>query len=358
MKYILFLLLLWAVAANAQTKVISGTTFYTKTGTDAAIKAIPKQTITIPQSVSDSIVKVIYNQVSTLFLSRADSVNLNGWTSLYQNSLKLNTTDTTHFVNIYSNQSVAGNKTFSGSNTYGTPASINLSNATALPVSSGISGLGTGVATWLATPSSANLLAALTTKTGTGDAMFSISPTLTGIATTDTILTKRLNLTGSNYTAKINLASTGSYTVANGMVWGNNDVALYQSTQFGLATNGSFSSLGGIVTNSTLSVTGLTTLAGLKTGYVAKTANYTVGANDYAIECTANSFNVTLPTAVGRTGAVFEIVNSGAGTISILTTSSQTFVNVAATPTSLTMATVGTRVVKSNGANWMLISSL
>ncbi len=38
--------------------------------------------------------------------------------------------------------------------------------------------LGTGVATFLATPSSANLLAALTDETGTGSAVFSTSPTL------------------------------------------------------------------------------------------------------------------------------------------------------------------------------------
>lgn len=92
--------------------------------------------------------------------------------------------------------------------------------------------------------------------------------------------------------------------------------------------------------------------------YVAKSANYTVTNSDETIECTANTFQITLPTAVGIAGRSFIIVNSGAGTITVGTTSSQTFVNVTATPTTLTMATVGTRVVKSNGANWMLISSL
>lgn len=62
----------------------------------------------------------------------------------------------------------------------GTPSSGTLTNATGLPVATGISGLGTGVATFLATPSSANLLSALTTKTGTGNAVFSASPTFTG----------------------------------------------------------------------------------------------------------------------------------------------------------------------------------
>jgi hypothetical protein len=88
-------------------------------------------------------------------------------------------------------------------------------------------------------------------------------------------------------------------------------------------------------------------------GYVAKTATYTATVNDYTIECTANTFTVTLPTAVGITGRIYNVVNSGAGTITIGTTSSQTFVNVVATPTTLTLAAVGSVMVQSNGANWM-----
>lgn len=54
----------------------------------------------------------------------------------------------------------------------GTPSSVTLTNATGLPISTGVSGLGTGVATFLATPSSANLRAALTDEVGTGSAYF------------------------------------------------------------------------------------------------------------------------------------------------------------------------------------------
>jgi len=61
----------------------------------------------------------------------------------------------------------------------GTPASGTLTNCTGLPVASGVSGLATGIATFLATPSSANLRTALTDETGTGAAVFATTPTLT-----------------------------------------------------------------------------------------------------------------------------------------------------------------------------------
>ena len=71
-------------------------------------------------------------------------------------------------------------ETGTGALVFGTAPTITLANGTGLPISTGVSGLGSGVATFLATPSSANLLAALTTKTGTGSAVFSISAALTG----------------------------------------------------------------------------------------------------------------------------------------------------------------------------------
>ena len=59
----------------------------------------------------------------------------------------------------------------------GTPSSGTLTSCTGLPISTGVSGLGTGAATFLATPSSANLAALLTDETGTGAAVFATSPT-------------------------------------------------------------------------------------------------------------------------------------------------------------------------------------
>lgn len=60
----------------------------------------------------------------------------------------------------------------------GTPSAVTLTNGTGLPISTGVSGLGTGVATALATPSSSNLRSAATDEIGTGALMFGLASTM------------------------------------------------------------------------------------------------------------------------------------------------------------------------------------
>jgi hypothetical protein len=94
----------------------------------------------------------------------------------------------------------------------GTPSSATLTNASGLPIASGVSGLGTGVASFLATPTSSNLVSAISDETGSGSLVFGTSPTLTtptlGVATGTS-----LALTGTT-TSTSN--STGALTVAGG----------------------------------------------------------------------------------------------------------------------------------------------
>jgi hypothetical protein len=105
----------------------------------------------------------------------------------------------------------------------GTPSAATLTNATGLPVSTGISGLGTGVSSFLATPSSANLASAVTDETGSGALVFGTNPTISGAtlsggsinnapigATTPT--TGAFTILRANYLYTDNAATVGSFT--------------------------------------------------------------------------------------------------------------------------------------------------
>lgn len=89
------------------------------------------------------------------------------------------------------------------------------SATTITPAIGSITGLGTNVATFLTTPSSANLAAALTDKTGTGVAVFATSPTLVtptlGVATATSIN----GLTITTSTGALTIANSKTLTVNN-----------------------------------------------------------------------------------------------------------------------------------------------
>lgn len=93
----------------------------------------------------------------------------------------------------------------------GTPSAATLTNATGLPISTGVSGLGAGIATFLATPSSANLAAAVTDETGTGSLVFSNSPTFDDDITLGVASSTRGELILANTTANtVKLRSSNS----------------------------------------------------------------------------------------------------------------------------------------------------
>lgn len=104
-----------------------------------------------------------------------------------------------------------------------------------------------------------------------------------------------------------------------------------------------------ILTNGDVST--LVSGQGMILGYVAKTADYTASPTDYTINCTANSFNIFLPTAVGITGTVYNIKNSGTGTITIDPTGSQTIDG----NLTLVLNQWDSVTLQSTGSNWIII---
>lgn len=84
------------------------------------------------------------------------------------------------------------NKTINGSNNTITNVSLTTAVTGTLPVANGGTGItsfGTGIATFLSTPSSANLASAVTDETGSGSLVFGTSPTITPAAGTTTTAT-------------------------------------------------------------------------------------------------------------------------------------------------------------------------
>lgn len=83
-------------------------------------------------------------------------------------------------------------------------------NTTITPAIGSITGLGTGIATWLATPSSANLATAVTDETGSGSLVFGTSPSISGATITTTSVNGVTLTTGGSAATYLNGA--GSYT--------------------------------------------------------------------------------------------------------------------------------------------------
>lgn len=222
----------------------------------------------------------------------------------------------------------------------GTPTSGTLTNCTGLPIATGVSGLGTGIASFLATPSSANLAAAMTDETGSGALVFANSPTFVTPALGTPSSGVVTNLTGTasiniNGTVGATTPTTGSFTTVT--TSGNIELGNASDTTFARVASGIYSVEGFVMNGyaTTTTAAGTTTLT-----ITSATTQYFTGSTTQT---------VVLPTTSVLAGQTYTIYNNSTGNVTVQSSGANTIQILGAGMSAVFTAIVAT---PTTAANW------
>ena len=333
-------------------------------------------------------------------------------------------TTSAQLAGVISDETGSGSLVFATSPTLvtpvlGTPTSVTLTNATGLPVSTGVSGLGTGVATFLATPSSANLATAVTDETGSGSLVFATLPTfgstgvkfsgstsgtttvlsgatagtsvltlpvatdtLVGKATTDTLTNKTLTtpvISSITNTGTLTLPTSTDTLVGRATTDTLTNKTLTTPVISSITNTGTITlptstdTLVGRATTDTLTNKTLTTptitTPKIAIGYSAKTAAYTVASGDEGYLFSMNNaataqFNIpvdaTFNFAIGTEIHFVWITGAGQPTIGATTPATTTVISTGATSATPKLRVVNSAAtaIKLAANSWLVVGDL